>query len=57
MIANATLTDDLRRVAKDFEKIDRDVYAQWSKDPLEPIIGEGDPMARLCIFGLSLIHI
>lgn len=41
----------LRAVATGLERIDRSVYAAAGRDPLDPILGAGDPGARLCIFG------
>ena len=41
----------LRAVAQTLTQIDRPVYDRWGKDPLEPIIGEGDPLSKICFFG------
>jgi uracil-DNA glycosylase family 4 len=30
---------------------DLDVYAAFGRDPDAPIVGEGDPRARICVFG------
>jgi len=43
--------EGLRTVASTLEGIDVAVYQTWERDPLEPIIGAGDPNARVCIFG------
>lgn len=48
---DATLKQAFRDAAKDLDKIDRDVYAAFEQDPLEPIFGEGDPHARIAFFG------
>ena len=44
-------TEAFRELAKDLEGIDLEVYRSFDKDPLQPIIGEGDPGARLAVFG------
>lgn len=41
----------LRAIAKDLTAIDREVYSTFGVDPLKPIIGRGDPSARIAIFG------
>ncbi|OMG64970.1 uracil-DNA glycosylase [Stutzerimonas balearica] len=47
----ANLRQRLRELAATTEGIDRAVYAQFDKDPLEPIIGLGDAQAPLAFFG------
>lgn len=52
----AGLGDDGRRaafraLAADLDRIDRAVYDDAGRDPLEPVLGEGDPAARVCLFG------
>ncbi|HMV67052.1 MAG TPA: uracil-DNA glycosylase family protein [Myxococcota bacterium] len=41
----------LRAIAARLDGIDREVYAAYGADPLEPVIGEGDPACRLAVFG------
>lgn len=41
----------LRQIAEGLERLDREVYAAEGADPLEPILGEGDRRARVCILG------
>ncbi|MES2820196.1 MAG: uracil-DNA glycosylase family protein [Pseudomonadota bacterium] len=45
------LRQAFRAVAAQTEGIDIEVYQRFGKDPLEPIIGLGDPEARLGFFG------
>jgi len=40
-----------RLLAADLEKVDLATYEKFGRDPLEPVIGEGDPAARIAIFG------
>jgi len=40
-----------RRLAADLPGIDTEVYAAFGKDPLEPVIGLGDPWVRVGFFG------
>ena len=40
-----------RDLAKNLQGIDLDVYRSFEADPLEPIIGQGDPLARIALFG------
>ncbi len=40
-----------RTLAADLDRIDREVYAEFAKDPLDPIIGLGDPDCRIGFFG------
>ncbi len=42
---------EFRNLARDLEGIDLEVYREFGRDPLEPIIGEGDPQARIALFG------
>jgi len=42
-----------RLLAADLEKVDLATYEKFGRDPLEPVIGEGDPAARIAIFGPS----
>jgi uracil-DNA glycosylase len=44
-------TAAFRARAAQLEGIDREVYAAFGKDPLEPIIGLGDPQCRIGFFG------
>jgi uracil-DNA glycosylase len=41
----------LREVAQGLDRIDTAVYQKWDKDPLHPVLGGGDPQARVCFFG------
>lgn len=41
----------LRRLATDLPGLDLDVYRAFGKDPVEPIVGLGDPRARIAFFG------
>ncbi|WFF42217.1 uracil-DNA glycosylase [Salinicola endophyticus] len=47
----ATLEAALRREAAGLERLDRDTYARFGRDPCEPIVGLGPRSARLAIFG------
>lgn len=40
-----------RSLATDLDGIDLDVYRRFDKDPREPIVGLGDPRARIGFFG------
>ena len=40
-----------RELAEDLPGVDRDVYTAADKDPLEPVIGHGDPAVPIAIFG------
>jgi len=40
-----------RDIAADIPGIDTDVYAQYGRDPLEPIVAHGDRSAKLGFFG------
>jgi uracil-DNA glycosylase len=40
-----------RTLAKALDRIDLEVYAEFGKDPLEPIVGLGDPNCRIGFFG------
>lgn len=44
-------TAGFRALARDLDRIDRPVYADAGADPLQPILGEGDPDCAVCIFG------
>ena len=41
----------LRGLARDLEGIDTDAYEAVGKDPLEPVLGGGDPRCRIAVFG------
>lgn len=41
----------LRALAAGLDRIDLPVYAAAGRDPLDPILGEGDPACRVAIFG------
>lgn len=51
MPLNAQQRQAFRDLARQTEGIDVDVYRRFGKDPLEPIIGLGEPNARLGFFG------
>jgi uracil-DNA glycosylase family 4 len=40
-----------RELAADLPGVDTEVYARFGADPLEPVIGRGDPRARVGFFG------
>ncbi len=40
-----------RELAAELEGVDREVYTAANQDPLEPIIGHGDPTVPIAIFG------
>jgi uracil-DNA glycosylase len=40
-----------RALAKELPGVDREVYLAAAKDPLEPVIGHGDPAVAVAIFG------
>lgn len=48
---DARRREAFRRLAADTTGIDVEVYRQFGKDPLEPILGLGDAAAPLCFFG------
>jgi uracil-DNA glycosylase len=41
----------LRALAAGLDRIDVAAYAEYGHDPLDPILGGGDPLARVCVFG------
>ncbi len=41
----------LRELAADLDKIDMPVYQDYNRDPLEPVIGMGDPDTKIAFFG------
>ena len=41
----------LRRAAQTLDRIDVEVYRAYDRDPLEPILGGGDPGCRVAFFG------
>lgn len=45
------LDEALRALAKELETLDVEVYREYGRDPLAPILGEGPENARLGIFG------
>jgi len=47
----ADIEKAMRREAAELERLDRDVYRQFDRDPLAPIIGLGPQEATLAIFG------
>lgn len=40
-----------RALAAELDGVDREVYETFGVDPLEPILGEGDPLCRVAFFG------
>lgn len=46
-----TLQKQFRQLAKQIEGIDIEVYTAYNQDPLEPVIGEGNPDSDLAFFG------
>jgi uracil-DNA glycosylase len=51
MALDPDIREQFRELAAHTDGIDTAVYAQYAKDPLEPIIGLGRRNARLCLFG------
>lgn len=51
MALDPDLRTQFRELAAQTDGIDTKVYADYAKDPLEPIIGLGRRNARLCFFG------
>ncbi|MBN6103615.1 uracil-DNA glycosylase family protein [Xanthomonas sp. CFBP 8703] len=51
MALDPDLRTQFRALAAQTDGIDTKVYADYAKDPLEPIIGLGRRNARLCVFG------
>ena len=51
MALDPDLRTQFRALAAQTDGIDTKVYADYAKDPLEPIIGLGRRTARLCFFG------
>ncbi|MBN6152600.1 uracil-DNA glycosylase family protein [Xanthomonas sp. AmX2] len=51
MALDPDIRERFRELAAQTDGIDTAVYAQYGKDPLEPIIGLGRRSARLCFFG------
>ncbi len=51
VVVDATLHAAFRTAAARLENLDQAVYARYSKDPLEPIIGLGPALARIGFFG------
>jgi len=51
MPLSSTEREAFRQLAADLPGIDLPVYEQFAKDPLDPIIGLGDPDAPLGFFG------
>jgi uracil-DNA glycosylase len=47
----ADIEKAMRREATELEQLDREVYRQFDRDPLEPIVGLGPREATLAIFG------
>lgn len=45
------LTDRFRALAANLRGIDLEVYRDYGKDPLDPVIGLGDPDCRVGFFG------
>ncbi|WP_110656394.1 uracil-DNA glycosylase family protein [Salinicola halimionae] len=47
----ADIEKAMRREAAELERLDREVYRQYGRDPLAPIVGLGPREATLAIFG------
>jgi uracil-DNA glycosylase len=45
------LIQGFRRLAADLDGVDVEVYKAYQRDPLEPVIGEGNPDSPLAFFG------
>lgn len=41
----------LRQIAETLPNIDEAVYHDNDRDPLDPVLGGGDPRCRICVFG------
>jgi len=50
-MSKKTLQNQFRQIARQIEGIDKEVYAAYKKDPLDPVIGEGNPDSMLAFFG------
>src|SRR5699024_6344276 len=51
VLEDAQFDHEFRQQAQHVDGIDVDVYAQFGKDPLAPIIGLGDANLRIAVFG------
>lgn len=47
----ADIEKAMRREAAELERLDREVYRQFDRDPLTPIVGLGPRRAKLAVFG------
>lgn len=50
-MSKQTLQKQFRQLAAQIDGIDTDVYLQYRRDPLDPVIGEGNPDSSLAFFG------
>jgi uracil-DNA glycosylase len=48
---NDAVRTALRELARGLDRIDVEVYAEAGRDPLEPIVGEGDRRCRVAVLG------
>lgn len=51
MTLDPRLLQTFRELARDTDGIDLDAYRAASRDPADPIVGHGDPQARVGFFG------
>lgn len=47
----AEIDKAMRREAAELDRLDGDVYRQFDRDPLAPIVGLGPKNAKLAVFG------
>lgn len=50
-MTNTERRQALRKLAATLSGVDQSVYAAFGSDPLEPVIGQGPPDARIAFFG------
>jgi uracil-DNA glycosylase len=50
-VTRKQLIQGFRELATDLDGVDVDVYATYRRDPLDPVIGEGNPDSPLAFFG------
>lgn len=50
-MSHSSLFEEFSGLADNLDGIDREVYEKFEKNPLLPIIGEGNPQASLAFFG------
>lgn len=50
-MVNDKRRDAFRQAAQELEGVDLEVYMAFGRDPLEPVIGQGDPDVAVAFFG------